>query len=94
MLAGLRQVPTLFEGQAPVVVSPADPVDVTVPVRGGSWTEPVPVPRFLLRMLPVVEDGEDTGEEERTASDQLVTAESGWPQITLLCASRPAGWPA
>ena len=33
MLAAHRQVPTLFEGRTPVVIGPADPVDVTTRER-------------------------------------------------------------
>ena len=91
MLAALRQVPTLFEGRAPVVVGPADPADVMIPGEG-SWSAPQPVPRFLMRMLPIVGENENEGDAEPT--DQVVTADKAWPQITLLCASRPAGWPA
>src|SRR6187399_2848943 len=70
MLASLRQVPTLFEGQAPVVVGPADSEDSVV--REGTWTVPLPVPGFLMRLLPT----SDTEDEETTAregTDQLVT---------------------
>ena len=94
MLAGLRQVPTLIEGRTPVVIGPADPVDVTIPGHDGSWQEPLPVPRFLVRMLPVVEEKGEAGYEEQAATDEVVTADHGWTQISLLCASRPAGWPA
>jgi hypothetical protein len=94
MLAGLRQVPTLYEGRSPVVIGPADPVDVTISEHGGSWSVPLPVPRFLMRMLPIVEENEAGGYDEHAATDQVVSAESGWTQISLLCASRPAGWPA
>ena len=93
MLAGLRQVPTLFEGRAPVVLGPADPEEEMIPDREGSWSGPLPVPRFLMRMLPVVDEDAFEGDAE-PISDQVVTADSDWPQVTLLCASRPAGWPA
>jgi hypothetical protein len=91
MLASLRHVPTLLEGRAPVVISPADPADIMVPVDKGAWHGPQPVPRFLMKVLPI-EGTEWDG--EAPPADELMTAESGFPQITLLCASRPAGWPA
>jgi len=91
MLASLRQVPTLFEGRAPVVVGPADSEDSVV--REGTWTVPLPVPGFLMRLLPT----SDTEDEETTAregTDQLVTPAQDGPEINLLCANKPAGWPA
>ena len=90
MLAAMH-VPTLLEGRAPVVISPADPADVMVPVDKGAWHGPQPVPRFLMKVLPI--EGTEW-EGESPPSDELMTAESGFPQITLLCATRPAGWPA
>ena len=93
MLASLRQVPTLLEGRVPVVISPADPVDVLVPGDVGHWQGPQPVPRFLMKVLPIANEQEpEAGTEAPT--DEIMTADEGFPQLTLLCVARPAGWPA
>ena len=97
MLASLRQVPTLLEGRAPVVIAPADPADVIVPYMEGKLHGPQPVPRFLMKMLPIVEENEwDAGTPPTppTPKDEVIKADEGFLQMTLLCASRPAGWPA
>ena len=94
MLASLRQIPTLLEGRAPVVIGPADPEDVMVPYSGGKWQGPQPVPRFLMKMLPIVEDNEWEANRASAPTEQVMKANEGFPQMTLLCASRPAGWPA
>ena len=94
MLASLRQVPTLLEGRAPVVVGPADPADVMIPGEMGHWSGPQPVPRFLMRLLPVVDESGQPEGGEANPTDQVMGADNGWPQVTLLCLSRPAGWPA
>jgi hypothetical protein len=92
LLADLRQVPTLFEGRAPVVVGPADAEDTIVRAEEGSWSVQLPVSRFLMRLLPTSdEDADETAETEGT--DQLVTPTHDGPEINLLCATKPAGWP-
>ena len=55
---------------------------------------PLPVPRFLMRMLPILGEYEPQAEAKPAEADQVVTPDSSWPQITLLCATRPEGWPA
>jgi hypothetical protein len=92
MLANLRQVPTLFEGRAPVVVGPADAEDSIVRAEEGTWSVPLPVPRFLMRLLPAA-DGDDDETRETQGTDQLVTPTKDGPEINLLCATKPAGWP-
>jgi hypothetical protein len=94
MLASLRQVPTLLEGRAPVVISPADPEDVLVPYSEGKWQGPQPVPRFLVKILPLDEGNEWNAGAQSTSADEVMKADQGFLQMTLLCASRPAGWPA
>jgi len=94
MLASLRQVPTLLEGRAPVVIAPADPADVIIPYMEGRLRGPQPVPRFLMRVLPVVEENEWDAGTQPTPKDEVIKADEGFLQMTLLCASRPAGWPA
>jgi len=93
LLATLRHVPTLFEGRAPVVVGPAEPEDSVVRADDGTWSVPLPVPGFLMRLLPVADDDDD---ETATpdGKDQLVMPSLEGPEINLLCAGRPAGWPA
>jgi hypothetical protein len=93
MLASLRHVPTLLEGRAPVVIGPADPEDVMV-TNEGHWHGPQPVPRFLMKLLPIVEENEWGGMTPSSPTDQVMRADEGFLQLTLLCASRPAGWPA
>ena len=92
MLASLRHVPTLFEGRAPVVLGPADATDSMVRSEEGTWSVPLPVPRFLMRLLPN-SDSEDDEAVEQEGSDQLVTPTQDGPEINLLCATKPAGWP-
>ena len=94
MLASLRQVPTLLEGRAPVVIGPADPEDVMVPYSEGKWQGPQPVPRFLMKTLPIVEENEWGPGAQTGPTDQIMKADEGFLQMTLLCATRPAGWPA
>ena len=93
MLASLRHVPTLLEGRAPVVISPADPADVMVP-NEGHWHGPQPVPRFLMKTLPIIEENEWGVTSQSGPTDQIMKSDEGFLQLTLLCASRPAGWPA
>jgi hypothetical protein len=93
LLASLRHVPTLFEGRAPVLVGPAEPEDSVVRAEDGTWSVPLPVAGFLMRLLPMA-DAEDDETEEREGKDQLVTPSLDGPEINLLCARRPDGWPA
>lgn len=93
LLASLRHVPTLFEGRAPVVVGPAEPEDSVVLAEDGTWSVPLPVRGFLMRLLPMA-DADDDETAEREGKDQLVTPLLDGPEINLLCARRPDGWPA
>ena len=92
MLASLRHVATLFEGRAPVVVGPADAEDSIVRSEDGTWSVPLQVPRFLMRLLPASEE-EDDETPENGGTDQVVTPTQDGPEINLLCATKPAGWP-
>ncbi len=92
LLASLRHVPTLFEGRAPVVVGPADPEDSVVRAEDGTWSVPLPVPRFLMRLLPTADEDDDQPPDDE-GSDQVVMPSHSGPEINLLCATKPAGWP-
>ncbi len=91
MLATLRKVPTLLEGRAPVVVGPAEAKDSLIQAADGHWSVPLPVAQLTMRLLPMDDSDEETAEPEGT--DQVVTPSNDGPQITLLCATRPGGWP-
>ena len=91
MLSTLRKVPTLFEGRAPVIVGPAEAADALIAAPEGAWSVPLPVTRFAMRLLPDEEPGLPT--PARPEADQIVTPTPEGPQLTLLCASRPGGWP-
>lgn len=92
MLASLRHVRTLYEGRAPVVVGPAQMTDSVIPSDDGEWAVPLPVARLAMRMLPEEPPDDQTGSLGGT--EQIVTPSAEGPQLTLLCAQRPAGWPA
>lgn len=91
MLTSLRKVPTLYEGRAPVMVGPAEARDSVIPSDDGEWSVPLPVARLTMRLLPI-DDPDDEAPEPR-GTDQIVTPATDGPQITLLCATRPSGWP-
>ncbi len=91
LLRSLRRVPTLFEGRARVMVGPGESEDTLVPGgdgEGAAWAVPLPVNRFSLRMG----HGEPEG-EALPGAEQLITPTADGPQMTLLCATRPEGWP-
>jgi len=89
MLQSLRRVPTLFEGRARVVLGPSDDEDALIPGDAtGDWHIPLPVVRISLRMGPGEQEGE-TG----WGAEQVLTPTADGPQMTLLCATRPPGWP-
>jgi hypothetical protein len=95
MLDGLRQVPTLFEGRAPVIVGPAQTRDAVIPSEDGEWSVPLPVNRFAMRLLPDDDpDDPDAPSPRGRNEEQIVTPTPEGPQLTLLCANRPVGWPA
>jgi hypothetical protein len=87
MLESLRRVPTTFEGRATVVVGPADERDSLLPAGdGGSWAVPLPVTRISVQLA---ERDRERGEGDA----QILTPSVEGPQLTLLCADRPEGWP-
>jgi hypothetical protein len=45
-----------------------------------------------MRLLPTA-DAEDDDGAEQEGTDQLVTPSHDGPEINLLCATKPAGWP-
>jgi len=91
MLEELEHVATLFEGRGRVVVSPAQQRDTVIPSDQGAWGVPLPVQRFSLRVMESHDpDDPVPGHRETT---QIVIASPEGPQLTLLCAHRPAGWP-
>jgi len=91
MLEGLREVATLFEGRGPVIVGPAQARDTVIPSDDGEWGVPLPVNRFAMRVLPIEDPDDPTSSEP--GDEQTVTPTAEGPQLTLLCAKRPEGWP-
>jgi hypothetical protein len=79
MLETLSVTPTLFEGRARAVIRPDTDRDTEVAERGGSWTVPLPVTAISMQLR----DGEP----------QVLRPTIEGPQVTLLCATRPEGWP-
>jgi hypothetical protein len=92
MLESLRRMPTLLEGTDPVVLGAADEEDALVPGNArGEWVEPLPVNRLMLW------HGVEAGAGARTLRNRtgiMLTPKAAGPQLTLLCAERPVGWPA
>ncbi len=92
LLESLRRMPTLLEGTDPVVIGAADEEDALVPgTPRGEWREPLPVTRIML--WHGVEAGAGTG-SLRHRTGMMLTPKASGPQLTLLCAERPVGWPA
>lgn len=91
LLESLKWMPTLLDGTDPVVLAAADEEDVLVPGRPvGGWPEPLPVNRIMLW------HGVKPGSELRAMKHQtgiMLTPAKGGPQLTLVCAERPTGWP-
>jgi hypothetical protein len=83
-------MPTLFEGRAAVLVGPGDEQDSFIPAgEGGAWSVPLPVLRISMRLVP-----SDATDEHGSSQAQILTPGVQGPQLTLLCADRPEGWPA
>ena len=92
MLESLKRMPTLLEGVNPVVLGAADEEDVIVPGEPPApWGAPLPVNRIMLwqGVSPAAEPS-----ELQVQSGILLTPRVGGPQLTLLTAERPVGWPA
>jgi hypothetical protein len=91
LLESLKWMPSLLDGSDPVVLAAADEEDVLVPGRPvGGWPEPLPVSRIMLW------HGVRPGTEREAIRNQtgiMLTPTAGGPQLTLLCAERPTGWP-
>jgi hypothetical protein len=83
MLEDLSVVPTCIDGHAVVVVGPGDDRDLLTPAgEGEDWSVPLPVTRISIQPR----EG-DAGE------GQTLTPSLEGPQLSLLCADRPQGWP-
>ena len=89
LLESLRRMPTLLEGTDPVVLGAADDEDSMAP--GAEWQEPLPVSRIMLWHGVDASAGPE-GLRQRTGV--LLTPKATGPQLILLCAERPVGWPA
>ena len=91
LLESLRRMPTLLEGTDPVVVGAADEEDALVPGSPrAEWHEPLPVTRIML-WHGVDHGGGGSGLKNRTGI--MLTPKAAGPQLILLCAERPVGWP-
>lgn len=92
LLESLKRMPTLLEGTDPVVIAAADEEDALVPgdPRAG-WQVPLPVNRLML--WHGVRGGANTASELRGRTGIMLTPQAAGPQLTLLCAERPVGWP-
>jgi hypothetical protein len=92
LLESLRRMPTLLEGTDPVVVGAADEEDSLVPgTPRADWQEPLPVTRIML--WHGVDAGSGTS-ALRQRTGVMLTPKATGPQLILLCAERPIGWPA
>jgi hypothetical protein len=92
LLESLKRMPTLLEGTDPVVLGAADSEDATVPGELiAKYKEPLPVNRLML-WHGVVPGSDAKGLRNRTGIMLRPTPDG--PQLTLLCAERPVGWPA
>jgi hypothetical protein len=91
LLESLRRMPTLLEGTDPVVLGAADEEDALVPGDSrADWQEPLPVNRIMLW------HGVDAGTSTNALKNRtgiMLTPKAAGPQLTLLCAERPVGWP-
>jgi hypothetical protein len=91
LLESLRRMPTLLEGTDPVVLGAADEEDSLVPGNArADWQEPLPVNRIMLW------HGVEAGTSSHALKNRtgiMLTPKAAGPQLTLLCAERPVGWP-
>lgn len=92
LLESLRRMPTLLEGTDPVVIGAADEEDALVPgTPRADWQEPLPVTRVML-WHGVEASASPAVLRQRTGV--MLTPKATGPQLILLCAERPVGWPA
>lgn len=89
LLRALGQVPTLIDGLTPVTLGPAEPMDWTVPGTTDPWEEVLPVNRIAL--WPGAPRSLDTA---LRSFENVLVAGQGGPQLVVLAATRPEGWPA
>ena len=91
LLESLRRMPTLLEGTDPVVLGAADEEDALVPGDShDEWQEPLPVNRIMLWHGV---DAGTAGNSLKNRTGIMLTPKAQGPQLTLLCAERPVGWP-
>jgi len=91
LLESLRRMPTLLEGTDPVVLGAADEEDALVPGDSHEeWQEPLPVNRIMLWHGV---DAGSAGNALKNRTGIMLTPKAQGPQLTLLCAERPVGWP-
>ena len=92
LLESIRRMPTLLEGTDPVVIGAADEEDALVPGNSrAEWKEPLAVTRIMLW------HGVEATEAPATLRHRtgvMLTPKASGPQLILLCAERPVGWPA
>jgi hypothetical protein len=90
MLISLERVPSLVDGLTPVTLGPAEPLDWKAPREAGaSWQEILPVTRVALWYG----DHRQASRPIRATGSILAAGLTG-PQLVVLCATRPEGWPA
>lgn len=89
MLAALSHVPALLDGMTPITLGPAEPLDWTVPDRDGlALPEVLPVSRLAFWHGAPRAPGTSL-----LGLGNVLTAEALGPQLVLLLATRPDGWP-
>lgn len=90
MLAALSQVPALLDGVTPVTLGPAEPLDWTAPERGA-----FPLPEVLpVSRLALWPGSPRVSGTSMIGLGNVLKADAFGPQLVLLLASRPEGWPA
>jgi hypothetical protein len=92
MLESLQKVPTLLEGLHRAMLGPMDREDAVTPADlPARFSEILPVNKLML--WQGVGPDEDHPDFLRHTGVTLTPTAAG-PQLTLLCADRPEGWPA
>lgn len=90
MLVALSQVPALLDGLTPVTLGPAEPLDWTAPAAGSvPLSEVLPVSRLALWHGAPRSPGTSL-----LGLGNVLSADALGPQLVLLLAARPDGWPA
>lgn len=90
MLAALSEVPALLDGVTPISLGPAEPLDWTAPAAGSvPLSEVLPVSRLALWHGAPRSPGTSL-----LGLGNVLSADALGPQLVLLLAARPDGWPA